>query len=347
VSASSPNALVGTIKRLTAGESPDPAELTAAFNVIWAGDASPVLISALLIALRVKGETPLDLAAVVRSLRGAMVELPADRPEDLVDTCGTGGGTINTFNISTAAALLVAGLGVRVAKHGNRSFTTQCGSADVLEALGVPIDAPVSTMETALRDAGIVFMFAPAMHPAMRHVGPIRRELGVQTVMNMVGPLANPAHAGRQVVGVSDTRRLPLIAGAMQALDTVHTLVVHGTGMDEISPFAESRVVEINNGTMSEWTIDPREFGFGRGTPDQIAGGPPAENAATVLRVLRGDGNEPATAAVVLNAAAALYVAGAAKSFGDGVTMASEAIRSGAGLVALDRLRTAFSAPKS
>jgi anthranilate phosphoribosyltransferase len=342
VSVSSSNALLGTIKRLTAGESPDPAELTAAFNVIWSGDATPVLISALLIALRVKGETPLDLAAVVRSLRGAMIELPAERPEDLVDTCGTGGGTINTFNISTAAALLVAGMGVRVAKHGNRSFTTQCGSADVLEALGVPIDAPVSVMEAALRNAGIVFMFAPAMHPAMRYVGPIRRELGVQTVMNMVGPLANPAHAGRQVVGVSDARRLPLIAGAMQALDTVHTLVVHGAGMDEISPFGETQVVEIRDGEISEWRIEPKEFGFGGGTADQIAGGPPADNAATVVRVLRGDGNEPSTAAVVLNAAAALYVGGAAETFGDGVAMANEAIRSGAGLVALDRLRAAF-----
>jgi anthranilate phosphoribosyltransferase len=271
-----------------------------------------------------------------------MVQLPAERSEELVDTCGTGGGTINTFNISTAAALLVAGMGVRVAKHGNRSFTTQCGSADVLEALGVPIDAPVAVMAAALRDAGIVFMFAPLMHPAMRHVGPVRSELGVQTVMNMVGPLANPARAGRQVVGVSDPRRLALIAGAMRELDTVHTLVVHGAGMDEISPFGETHVVEIRGGTVSEWTIDPLRFGFGSGTPGDIAGGPPAQNAGTVLQVLRGDGNQPATAAVVLNAAAALYVGGAAASFDDGVSMATEAIRAGAGLVALDRLRTAF-----
>src|SRR5262245_46467253 len=157
-----------------------------------------------------------------------MVALPAERPEELVDTCGTGGGTISTFNISTAAALLVAGAGVRVAKHGNRSFTTQCGSADVLEALGVKIEAPVDMMARALEEAGIVFMFAPLMHPAMRHVGPVRRELGVQTVMNLVGPLANPASAGRQVVGVSDVRRLGLIAGALGELDSVHAMVVHG-----------------------------------------------------------------------------------------------------------------------
>src|SRR5262249_24402398 len=157
--------------------------------------------------------------------------LPAEDPDTLVDTCGTGGGTINTFNISTAAALLVAGAGIHVAKHGNRSFTTQCGSADVLEALGVSIDVPVIVMEKALRDAGIVFMYAPLMHPAMKYVGPVRRELGVQTIMNLVGPLANPANAGRQVVGVSDPRRLPLIAGALRELDTVHSLVVHGEGM--------------------------------------------------------------------------------------------------------------------
>ncbi len=342
MSGSTPNPLLGTIKRLTAGEAPDPAELTAAFDVVFAGDATPVQIAALIVGLRVKGETSIELAAVVRSLRRAMVVLPAERPEELVDTCGTGGGSINTFNISTAAALLVAGIGVRVAKHGNRSFTTQCGSADVLEALGVAIDAPVAVMEAALRNTGIVFMFAPLMHPAMRHVGPVRRELGVQTVMNMVGPLANPAHAGRQVVGVSDSRRLALMAGAMRELDTIHTLVVHGAGMDEISPFGETQVVEIRDGVTTEWAIDPARYGFGRGSAPDLAGGSPAENASTVVRVLRGEGNDAATAAVVLNAAAALYVGGACTSFDLGVAAATEAIRAGAGLVALDRLRTAF-----
>jgi anthranilate phosphoribosyltransferase len=337
-----PNALLNTIRRLTSGNAPDPDELTNAFQVVLAGDATSAQIAALLIGLRVRGETPLELAAVVRSLRRAMVVLPAERPEELVDTCGTGGGTINTFNISTAAALLAAGAGLRVAKHGNRSFTTQCGSADVLEALGVSIDAPVHVMEAALRDAGIVFMFAPLMHPAMRHVAPVRGELGVQTVMNMVGPLANPAHAGRQVVGVSDERRLTLIAGALSALDTVHALVVHGAGMDEISPFAPSEVIEIRDGAMTEWTIDPERFGYGGGVVQDLAGGPPTANAAAVMRVLRGESNEASTAAVVLNAAAAFYVGGAVASFDDGVELARDAISSGAGLVALDRLRVAF-----
>jgi anthranilate phosphoribosyltransferase len=197
-------------------------------------------------------------------------------------------------------------------------------------------------MEAALRDAGIVFMYAPLMHPAMRHVGPVRRELGVQTVMNLVGPLANPAHAGRQVVGVSDAKRLPLIAGALCDLDTVHALVVHGAGMDEISPFGDTMVLEARDGAMREWTIDPVRFGFRGGKPEDLAGGPPASNAATVLRVLRGEGNPAATAAVVLNGAAAFYIAGRARDFGEGVEAARAAIESGVGLVALDRLREAF-----
>jgi anthranilate phosphoribosyltransferase len=342
VSVSPPNALLGTIRRLTAGEAPDPDELTAAFNVVLAGDATPSQIAGLLVGLRVKGETPIELAAVVRAFHQAMVVLPAERPEELVDTCGTGGGTVNTFNISTAAALLVAGAGVRVAKHGNRSFTTQCGSADVLEALGILIEAPVHVMAAALRDAGIVFMFAPLMHPAMRHVGPVRRELGVQTVMNMVGPLANPAHAGRQVVGVSDARRLSLIAGALRELDTTHALVVHGSGMDEVSPFGDTQVVEINRGEVTGWMIDPSRYGFGGGSADDIAGGPPAENAAVILRVLSGEGNAASVAAVALNAAAALYVGGAVPTFDDGVVAARDAIDAGLGLDALDRLRKAF-----
>src|SRR5438034_19817 len=177
------------------------------------GEASPIQLSALLVGLRVKGETTTEVAGVVQAMREAMVKLSAERPEELVDTCGTGGG-LQTFNISTAAALLAAGAGLRIAKHGNRSFTSQCGSADVLEALGVKIDVPVATMERALRDAGIVFMCAPLMHPAMRHVGPVRRELALPTVMNIVGPLANPPMAGRPAEGSADERRAALNAGA-------------------------------------------------------------------------------------------------------------------------------------
>ena len=191
------------------GGSLSEGESRAAFGAVMSGEATPAQLAALLVGLRVKGETADEVAGAADALRGAMVHLDADRPDDLVDTCGTGGGAVPTFNISTAAALLAAGLGVRIAKHGNRSFTSQCGSADVLEALGVPIDVGADVMARALRDAGIVFMFAPLMHPAMRHVGPVRRELAIPTVMNIVGPLANPASAGRQVVGVADARRVP------------------------------------------------------------------------------------------------------------------------------------------
>src|SRR6476469_5589943 len=240
------------------------------------GEGTVAQISALLIGLRVKGETPDEVAGAAGAMRGAMVRLAAERPDDLVDTCGTGGGAVPTFNISTAAALLAAGLGVRVAKHGNRSFTSQCGSADVLEALGVPIDVGADVMARALRDAGIVFMFAPLMHPAMRHVGPVRRELAIPTVMNIVGPLANPAGAGRQVVGVADARRVPLIAGALRTLGTVHALVVHGEpGMDEISPLGSTHVVEILDGETRDWTIDPSRYGIAAGVASEMTGGPP------------------------------------------------------------------------
>src|SRR5437868_8856903 len=227
------------------------------------GEASAVQLAALLSALRATGESPDVVAGVVRALRNAMVSLTVDRPEELVYTCGTGGGAVSTFNISTAAAIVAAGAGVRVAKHGNRSFTSRCGSADVLEALGVPIEVGVAVMEAALREAGIVFMFAPLMHPAMRHVGPVRRELAIPTVMNIVGPLANPAFAGRQVVGVSDERRMPLIAGALRELGTMHALVVHGApGLDEVSPMGPTRVIEIRGGTLRDWTIEPERYGF-------------------------------------------------------------------------------------
>lgn len=342
MSASAPNALLGAVRTLTTGAQLKPEDLTAAFDVILRGDGTPVQISALLVGLRVKGETPEELAAVVRALRNAMVRLPADRPEELVDTCGTGGGTIQTFNISTAAALLVAGAGVRVAKHGNRSFTTKCGSADVLEALGVGLDVSPQVMANALADAGIVFMFAPLMHPAMRHVGPVRGELGVQTVMNMVGPLANPAGAGRQVVGVADARRLSLIAGALADLGSKHALIVHGAGMDEVSPFGTTEVVEIRDGTTTTWTIEPTKFGYGSGSAEDMGGGTPAENSEAILRVLRGEANVASTAAVVLNAAAAFYVSGQVPDFGAGVDAAREAVKSGAGLIALDRLKRAF-----
>jgi len=332
------------IRQLAMGGSLSEPQAREAFGIVMRGEATPAQVAALLVGLRVKGETAEEVAGAADALRGAMVRLPAERPDLLVDTCGTGGGSVGTFNISTAAALLAAGLGVRIAKHGNRSFTSQCGSADVLEALGVPIDVSVEVMERALREAGIVFMFAPLMHPAMRHVGPVRSELAIPTVMNIVGPLANPASAGRQVVGVADAARVPLIAGALRSLGAVHALVVHGApGMDEVSPLGPTNVVEIRDGATSQWSIDPISLGFAPGRVEELAGGPPAENAAAVLAVLRNEAPPTAVAAVVLNAAAALYVSGSGPNdFADAVDVARDGLRKGAGIDALDRLRDAY-----
>ena len=337
------------IRQLAMGASLSEPESRQAFDAVMRGDATPAQLAALLVGLRVKGETADEVAGAADALRAAMVHLPAERPDELVDTCGTGGGAIGTFNISTAAALLAAGLGVRIAKHGNRSFTSQCGSADVLEALGVPIDVSVAVMERALRDAGIVFMFAPLMHPAMRHVGPVRGELAIPTVMNIVGPLANPASAGRQVVGVSDARRVPLLAGALRSLGTVHALVVHGEpGMDEISPLGTTHVVEIVDGTTREWTIDPSRYGFPAGRADELAGGPPAANAAAVIAVLTNAAPPTASAAVILNAAAAVYVGALeAMEFGDAVDVARAGLAAGAGMTALGKLRVAYGGTSS
>lgn len=309
--------LQAAIRALAAGTSLDEAQATAAFDVVMAGDATPVQVAALLMALRVKGETPAEVAGAARALRRAMTVLDVPEPDALVDTCGTGGGTITTFNISTAAALVAAGHGVRIAKHGNRSFTSACGSADVLEALGVSIEMPVTAMGEVLARAGIVFMFAPLMHPAMRHVGPVRRELGVPSVMNIVGPLANPARAGRQVVGVADLGRMPLIAGALAALGTTHALVVHGApGLDEISPLGPTEVVEVRRGEpVRTWTIDPARHGFTGITAEELRGGDPADNARIVRALFAGGAPTGAAAAVILNAAAALYVGGAAPSY--------------------------------
>jgi anthranilate phosphoribosyltransferase len=343
----SSNPLQLAIRRLAAGESLSADDTAAALDLVMRGEATAAQIAALLVALRVKGETADEVAGGARALRHAMVHLPISDPNDLVDTCGTGGGRVATFNISTAAALVAAGAGVRVAKHGNRSFTSMCGSADVLEALGVRIDVSVDTMQRALEEAGIVFMFAPLMHPAMKHVGPVRRELAIPTVMNVLGPLANPAGAGRQVVGVADEARAPLLADALAALGTVHAMVVYGEpGMDEISPMGATRVREVRDGCVREWTIDPDRFGLGGADPQEIRGGDPAENAAIVEAVLGGSRRDGARSAVLLNAAAAIYVAGKSASYPDAVTAAEKALDGGAGLGALDRLRRATGAPR-
>jgi len=346
VSAPPPNALQGAIHKLAFREPLTAADAQAAFDIVMRGEATAVQVAALLSALRATGESVDVVAGVVRALRTAMVSLSAEDPDGLVDTCGTGGGAVATFNISTAAAIVAAGAGVRIAKHGNRSFTTKCGSADVLEALGVAIEVPVATMEASLREAGIVFMFAPLMPPAMRHVGAVRRELGIPTVMNIVGPLANPARAGRQVVGVADIERAPILAGALAALGTTHAMVVYGEpGLDEVSPLGPTHVVEVRNGSTSRWTIHPEEHGFKKVAREDLAGSEPAENARIIMTILDGKGPSGARAATLLNAAAAIYVSGTVKSYAEGVAAAKQSIDSGQAKLVLDRLRRASPKP--
>ncbi len=338
-----PAALHDVISALAYGRALTQEDVTAAFDVVMRGDASPVQISALLTGLRTRGESADVVAGAARALRRAMVRLDIPDADDVVDTCGTGGGAVGTFNISTAAAFVAAGAGVRVAKHGNRSFTSRSGSADVLEALGVSVDVSLDAMRDAFDAAGIVFMYAPRMHPAMRHVGPVRRELAVPTVMNVIGPLANPASAGRQVIGVADAGRVSVIAEALAALGTVHSLVVHGEpGMDEISPLGDTRVLEVRGGDVNEWAITPAMIGSSGTGADDLRGGSPEENAVLVEACLGGAAPAGAVAAVVANAGAAIYVAGLVRSYEDGVDAARAAVANGSASAALYRLRRAL-----
>jgi anthranilate phosphoribosyltransferase len=330
------------IAKVVGGTTLEADEAESAFYAVMDGRATAVQIAALLVALRTRGERPSEIAGGVRALRRAMVPVPADA-DGLVDTCGTGGGAFGTFNISTAAALLAAGAGVRIAKHGNRSFTSRCGSADVLAAMGVTIELAPEAMGQVLADAGIVFMFAPLLHPAMRHVAPVRRELGLGTIMNVLGPLTNPAGARRQVVGVADPALLDLIAGGLRELGHERALVVHGQpGMDEISPIGTTDVIELKHGELSRYTIEPRDL-IGEATfdPADLAGGDPADNARVVRGVLAGEIRGAARAAVLINAAAALYVADRVDALAGGVALAEATLDEGGGLLAFERLREA------
>ena len=330
------------IQQLSLGASLSGEAAAAAFGVVMRGEASPVQTAALLMALRAKGETAEEVAGAAHALRCAMVRLEADEPDALVDTCGTGGGRVGTLNLSTAAAFVVAGAGIPVAKHGNRSYTSRSGSADVLEALGIEIGIPAARAAEVLRRAGLVFLFAPIYHPAMRHVGPVRKELGVSTIMNLLGPLANPAGVRRQVIGVSSEDRAPLVAEALARLGALHALVLHATvGMDEVSPAGATRVWEVRDGQVTHWEIAPETHGLACDDLDGLAGGEPAENAGRIEQLLGGDGTAVERCAVLLNAAAALYVSGNGWTLEESVARARQALESGAGAEVLTRLREA------
>lgn len=312
------------------------------FGIVMNGEATPAQIGGLLMGLRAKGETADELAGAARALRDAMVRVTAAHAH-LVDTCGTGGGTVPTFNISTVAALVAAGAGAAVPKHGNRSFTSRCGSADVLEALGVRIVLDAASAGRVLNEARVVFLFAPNFHPAMKHVGTVRRELGTPSLMNLVGPLANPAGVKRQVIGVAEPDRASIVAQALVRLGAEHALVVHGrVGMDEISPYGVTDVWEVKEGAVRTWEIDPERFRLGITDVAELQGGEPAANAERLERILGNGSADPAgLSAVLLNAGAAIYVAGIAGSLAEGIGRAREVVASGAARAALDRLRKA------
>ena len=320
------------------GESLSADQAEHAFDAFMSGAASEVQMAGLLMGLQVRGPSPTEVAGGVKALRSAMVLVGSTDPDLLVDTAGTGGGSVTTFNISTAAAFVAAGAGAPVAKHGNRSFTSRSGSADVLEALGVRIDLTADQMGAVLAEAGIVFMFAPLLHPAMRHVGPVRRGLGVRTMMNVLGPLTNPAGARRQVIGVADPELLDLLPEALRALGHIRALVVHGeAGLDEVSPLGPTRVAELKDGEVHAYTLELADVGLDPVDADALAGGEPEDNARIVRAVLGGEGGAPRNA-VLLNAAAALLVGDRAPGWPEAVALAASVIDDGRAQQALDRL---------
>jgi anthranilate phosphoribosyltransferase len=314
-------------------------QATEVMDGIMRGEVTPAQIASLLTALRMRGETAEEITGFARALRRHVqtVEAPGDLP--LVDTCGTGGDSSGTFNISTTAALVIAGAGVRVAKHGNRSVTSHCGSADVLEALGVAIELPPDRVAASIREAGIGFMFAPAYHPGFRHAGPTRREIGVRTAFNLLGPMTNPAGTRRQIIGVSVPSAARLLAEALARLESDRVLIVYSPeGLDELGLGAESYVVEYDRaaGSLREYAIGPESVGLGRAGVDELAGGDATANAAMTRGVLEGQPG-PRRDVVLFNAGAGLYASGAAADIREGVALAREAIESGRALDALDR----------
>ncbi|HXE99004.1 MAG TPA: anthranilate phosphoribosyltransferase [Solirubrobacterales bacterium] len=309
---------------------------SAVLDEIMEGRVADVQTAAFLVALRAKGETVAELVGLARTMRRLAAEVAVAR-HDLVDTAGTGGGP-STFNVSTAAALVAAGAGCAVAKHGNRSSTSRCGSADLLEALGVRIDLGPEQVARCIDEVGFGFMFAPRHHAAMKHVVPVRKELAVRTIFNFLGPLTNPAGATRQLLGVSDRRYQETIAEALVGLGCERALVVCAADdMDEISVSVETRVIEVKEGGTEEWFVRPQDVGVEPAEIERIAGGTPEENAATVTRVLDGE-DGPARNVVMLNAGAAIMVGGAAADLAEGMDRAREAIDSGAAREVLRRL---------
>jgi anthranilate phosphoribosyltransferase len=328
--------LTKAIDRLASREDLPADDMAAVLAEIMAGEASETETAAVLIALRTKGETVDELVGLASTMRRFAAPVKTGR-DDLIDTAGTGGGR-QTFNVSTTAALIAAGAGCAVAKHGNRSATGLSGSADVLEALGVRIDLAPEAVARCIEEVGFGFMFAPAHHGATRFVVPVRKELAVRTIFNFLGPLTNPAGAKRQVIGVSDPAFLDVIAGALARLGADRALVVSSVdGLDELSTSGATRVVEVDDGRLRSYAVEPEEVGLERSAYEDVTGGPPDANARTARRILAGEAG-PARDLAVLNAGAAIYAAGRTDGLESGVRAAEAAIDSGAAAATLDRL---------
>lgn len=327
------------IAQVVDGKNLTQQQASETMNEIMEGEATPAQIGGFLIGLRVKGETVEEIAGLARIMREKALSVPVDG-DGVIDTCGTGGDSSGTFNISTAAALVAAGAGLRVAKHGNRSMTSACGSADVLEALGVKIDLGPDGVARSINESGMGFMFAQAFHPAMRHVAGPRRELGVRTVFNILGPLTNPAGAKAQVLGVADVSLVEKMARVLNLLETKHALVVHGDeGLDELSLSGSTVVAEVKDGKVETYTIKAGDLGLFTAPKAALAGGDANRNADLLRDVLQGVPG-PRREAVILNAAAALVVGDKAKDLAEGVRLAGEVIDSGKASERLDALVT-------
>jgi anthranilate phosphoribosyltransferase len=328
--------LTRAIDELCAGTHLTADHTSAALSEIMEGRAGEVQTGAFLIALRAKGETVAELVGLARTMRNLAAHVDVSR-DDLVDTAGTGGGP-TTFNISTTAALIAAGAGCAVAKHGNRSATSRCGSADLLEALGVQIELTPEQVATCIDEIGFGFMFAPKHHQAMAHVIPVRKELAVRTIFNLLGPLTNPAGARRQLLGVSDRTFQETIAEALLSLGCDHAMVVSADdGLDELSIADRTRVVEVADGRTDEWFVEAEDLGLGIAPLETIAGGDSDENAGVTQSILDGE-QGPQRDVALLNAGAAIFVGGSAVNLGDGVEQARQAVDSGAARDVLVRL---------
>jgi len=326
------------IKTIVGGSDLTTEQSVAVFNEIWAGTATDAQISAFIVALRMKGESVDEITGAATVMRNSAVHVIPSSPSNVLDTCGTGGDGANTFNISTASALVAAGAGAVVAKHGNRSVSSKCGSADVLEALGVIISISPERMKESIDKTGIAFLFAPSLHKAMKYaIGP-RKEIGIRTIFNVLGPLTNPALAPAQIMGVFSANLTETMATVLNNMGTRRAFVVHGLdGLDEISLCAATRISEVNNKSVKTYTIQPEDFGFNRVPQDSIVGGTPVENAA-IIRDILSEKKGPCRDIVLLNTAFALTAAGIAADPADGIARAAASIDSGAALRKLEAL---------